>query len=62
MKEKNFQLKTGWKYWDTYLSKYVNKKVNILEIGCYQGEATSWFLNNLCTKSCCNWFFSDSEL
>ena len=48
MKEKNFQLKTGWKHWDTYLSKYVNKKVNILEIGCYQGEATSWFLNNLC--------------
>jgi len=40
-------LKTGWKKWDIYLSKFVGKKVNILEIGSYRGDATSWFLNNL---------------
>lgn len=40
-------LKTGWKKWDLYLSKFLGKKVNILEIGSYRGDATAWFLNNL---------------
>lgn len=40
-------LNTGWKHWDKYLSQFVGKKINILEIGAYKGEATAWFLNNL---------------
>ena len=40
-------LNTGWKHWDKYLSQFVGKKINILEIGAYKGDATAWFLNNL---------------
>ena len=40
-------LNTGWSKWDIYLSQFVNKKIYILEIGSYKGDATSWFLNNL---------------
>jgi predicted O-methyltransferase YrrM len=40
-------LNTGWSKWDIHLSKFVGKKLNILEIGSYKGDATSWFLNNL---------------
>ena len=40
-------LKTGWSHWDTFLSKYVGQQLNIMEIGVYEGEATSWFLRNL---------------
>lgn len=40
----------GWRTWrrifyDLHTSTH---PVHILEIGCYQGEATSWFLRNLC--------------
>ena len=40
----------GWRTWrnvfyDLYASKH---PVHLLEIGCYQGEATAWFLRNLC--------------
>ena len=41
------KLNTGWSKWDIHLSQFLNKKINILEIGAYKGEATSWFLNNL---------------
>jgi predicted O-methyltransferase YrrM len=41
-------LNTGWKHWDIYLSKYVNMKINCLEIGSYKGDATVWMLVNLC--------------
>lgn len=44
-------LDTGWKSWNTHLSKFTNKKINILEIGCYKGEATKWFLDNLCNNT-----------
>lgn len=44
-------LNTGWKQWDKYLSRFVGKEVNILEIGSYEGVATSWFLMNICTNS-----------
>jgi predicted O-methyltransferase YrrM len=43
------KLNTGWKNWDKYLGNY--KKIpnpNILEIGVFRGEATRWFLTNLC--------------
>lgn len=43
-------LKTGWKHWDMYLSKFVGKKVNCLDIGSYTGDSTCWMLNNLCTN------------
>jgi predicted O-methyltransferase YrrM len=41
-------LKTGWKHWDMYLSKFVGKKINCLDIGSYTGASTCWMLNNLC--------------
>ena len=44
-------LKTGWKHWDMYLSKFVGKKNIIMEIGAYKGEATKWFLKNLCNNN-----------
>ena len=40
-------LKTKWKAWNKYLSKFVGKKINILELGVYKGEAMKWFLDNL---------------
>ena len=43
-------LNTGWKSWNRHLAKFKDKKINILEIGCYKGEATKWFLDNLCTN------------
>ncbi len=43
-------LKTGWKHWDQYLSKFVGKKINCLDIGSYTGDSTCWMLNNLCTN------------
>ena len=44
------KLKTGWKSWDKYLSIFIDKENNILELGSYKGDATEWFLNNLCTN------------
>jgi predicted O-methyltransferase YrrM len=43
-------LKTGWKHWDKYLSKFVGKKINCLDIGSYTGDSTCWMLNNLCSN------------
>jgi predicted O-methyltransferase YrrM len=43
-------LNTGWKSWNKHLARFKDKKINILEIGCYKGEATKWFLDNLCTN------------
>lgn len=40
-------LNTGWGQWDKFLYNFVGKKLNIMEIGAYEGEATSWFLRNL---------------
>ena len=40
-------LNTGWGQWDKFLYNFVGKKINIMEIGAYEGEATSWFLKNL---------------
>ena len=44
------ELNTGWKHWDKHLSKYIGKPINIMEIGVYKGEATSWFLKNIMTN------------
>jgi predicted O-methyltransferase YrrM len=44
-------LKTGWKNWDKHLSQFINTKNTIMEIGSYKGDATCWFLNNLCKNS-----------
>lgn len=45
------KLNTGWKSWDKYLDIFVDKENNILELGSYKGEATEWFLNNLCSNT-----------
>lgn len=42
-------LNTGWKNWDKFLSRFVGKKINCLDIGSYEGDSTCWMLNNLCT-------------
>jgi predicted O-methyltransferase YrrM len=42
------KLNTGWKHWDMYLSKFVNKKINCLDIGSFKGDSTCWMLNNIC--------------
>jgi predicted O-methyltransferase YrrM len=44
------KLNTGWKHWDMYLSKFVGKKINCLDIGSYKGDSTCWMLNNICTN------------
>tara|TARA_Y200000002_G_scaffold381983_1_gene397557 strand:+ start:820 stop:2850 length:2031 start_codon:yes stop_codon:yes gene_type:complete len=44
----------GWYSWRSALAKFYKTpplQLNILEVGCYQGEATSWFLRNLCQNS-----------
>lgn len=43
-------LNTGWGQWDKFLYNFVGKKINIMEIGTYEGEATTWFLKNLMTN------------
>ncbi len=40
-------MNTGWKTWDRILYKFKDKQINIIEIGVYEGIATSWFLTNL---------------
>jgi len=42
------KLNTGWKNWDIHLSKFVNKKINCLDIGSFKGDSTCWMLNNIC--------------
>ena len=44
------QLNTGWKKWDKFLSKFVGKKINCLDIGSFEGASTCWMLNNLCAN------------
>ena len=44
-------LNTGWKQWDKYLSKYVDKKINCLDIGANNGKYTKWLLENLSTNN-----------
>lgn len=34
------KLITGWKTWDKELSRFQHKKINILELGAFEGEAT----------------------
>ena len=43
-------LNSGWKQWDKYLSVFVGKKINCLDIGAYEGASTCWMLNNLCSN------------
>ena len=43
-------LKTGWGHWDKELNHLVGKKINILELGVYKGEAMQWFIDNLMTN------------
>lgn len=42
-------MNTGWKKWDQFLSKFANMKtpIHVLEIGSYEGDSASWFLDNL---------------
>jgi predicted O-methyltransferase YrrM len=44
-------LANAWRTWRTLLAKFHTTpptEVHILEIGAYEGDATSWFLRNLC--------------
>ena len=43
----NNRLETEWLTWNKYLSEFKDKKLNILEIGSYEGVATNWFLTYL---------------
>lgn len=43
-------LNIGWRQWDTYLKKFVDKEINCLEIGSYKGDATEKMLIHLCTN------------
>ena len=44
------KLQTGWKQWDRFLSEFVDKRINCLDIGCLEGASTCWMLDNLCTN------------
>jgi predicted O-methyltransferase YrrM len=37
------------RWWTTYLSKFKDKPIKILEIGCFEGLATLWFIKNILT-------------
>ena len=43
-------LLTDHKNWKMYLEKFIDKKINCLEIGSYKGYTTCWMLKNLCTR------------
>ena len=40
-------LETEWLSWNRYLSEFKDKRINILEIGSFEGTATRWFLTYL---------------
>ena len=44
-------LKTEFKNWYIYLSKFSNIKINCLDLGSREGEFTCWMLNNLCNNN-----------
>lgn len=43
-------LNIGWRQWDTFLKKFVDKEINCLEIGSYKGDATEKMLVHICTN------------
>lgn len=45
------KLNTGWRHWDKHLSRFadLDEPIHAMEIGSYEGDATVWFLRNLCT-------------
>jgi hypothetical protein len=47
------KLNTGWRHWDKHLSKFteLDEPIHAMEIGSYEGDATVWLLNNLCSKN-----------
>lgn len=36
-------------HWVTHLSTFKDKKIHMLEIGCFEGRSTLWFLENILT-------------
>lgn len=36
-------------HWETHLSTFKGKPVQMLEIGCFEGRSTLWFLENILT-------------
>ncbi len=36
-------------HWVTHLSTFKDKKIQMLEIGCFEGRSTLWFLENILT-------------
>ena len=40
--------KTDHKDWNIYLNKFIDKKINCLEVGSYKGDTSVWMLKNLC--------------
>lgn len=47
------KLNSGWRHWDKHLSKFTElaEPIHAMEIGSYEGDATVWLLNNLCSKN-----------
>lgn len=37
-------------YWNQYLDRFKGKPVKFLEIGCFEGRATRWLLENILTN------------
>ena len=56
----NTELNTGWKTWDEHLSQFVGKKINIMEIGVYEGVASAWFLKNIMTNNASKFYAVDA--
>ena len=50
---------TDHKNWDIYLNRFIDKKINCLEIGSYKGATSVWMLNNLCKNKESNVFSVD---
>lgn len=47
--------------WNKYLSEFKDRYIEVLEIGCFEGKATCWFLENLIGHITCIDSFEGEE-
>lgn len=52
MTDRQYQFTNDWfginrRLFDMHLTKYNQQKVNVLEVGCFEGRSTTWLIDNI---------------